>query len=172
MAFSICIVAFFAVSKLVKAITAKCCVPIVSKVSIINLLPLFSNASLFSLPENCLTKEVSLNGQGLNIFGCLIVNCSTEGAFQIFVFTKICNFEKPKQLIMSKAEYLELASSRYDKFQELNKIDNFYDYEVQFVNILNDLGREILEKNLGALVKDKRKKKPYDFGLSNNQQQS
>ena len=73
---------------------------------------------------------------------------------------------------MSKAEYLELASSRYDKFQELNKIDNFYDYEVQFVNILNDLGREILEKNLGALVKDKRKKKPYDFGLSNNQQQS
>lgn len=73
---------------------------------------------------------------------------------------------------MSKAEYLELASSRYDKFQELNKIDNFYDYEVQFVNILNDLGREILEKNLGALVKDKRKKKPYDFGLSNHQQQS
>jgi hypothetical protein len=73
---------------------------------------------------------------------------------------------------MSKAEYLELASSRYDQFQELNKIDNFYDYEVQFVNILNDLGREILEKNLGELVKDKRKKKPYDFGFSNNQQQS
>lgn len=73
---------------------------------------------------------------------------------------------------MSKAEYLELASSRYDKFQELNKIDNFYDYEVQFVNILNDLGREILETNLGALVKDKRKKKPYDPGSGNHQQQS
>lgn len=72
---------------------------------------------------------------------------------------------------MSKAEYLELASSRYDQFQELNKIDNFYDYEVQFVNVLNDLGREILEKNLGELVKDKRKKKPYDVGLCNDQQQ-
>ncbi len=70
---------------------------------------------------------------------------------------------------MSKAEYLQLASSRYDKFQELNKIDNFYDYEVQFVNILNDLGREILEKNLGELVKDKRKKKPYHPGLCNDQ---
>ncbi len=69
---------------------------------------------------------------------------------------------------MSKAEYLELASQRYDKFQELNKIDNFYDYEVQFVNILNDLGREILERNLSTLVKDKRKKKPHDSGLCNH----
>ncbi len=62
---------------------------------------------------------------------------------------------------MTKAEYLELASQRYDKFKELNKIDNFYNYEVEFVNILNDLGREILEKNLGTLAKDKRKKKPH-----------
>ncbi len=73
---------------------------------------------------------------------------------------------------MTKAEYLELASRRYDKFAELNKIDNFYDYEVKFVNILNDLGREILEKNLGDIVKDKRKKKPYNPGLCNDQQQS
>lgn len=72
---------------------------------------------------------------------------------------------------MTKAEYLELASKRYDKFRELNKIDNFYDYEVQFVNILNELGREILEKNLGTLVQDKRKKKPHNPGLCNNKQQ-
>lgn len=73
---------------------------------------------------------------------------------------------------MTKAEYLELASQRYDEFQELNKIDNFYDYEVKFVNILNDLGREIIEKNLGDIVKDKRKKKPHYSGLCNDQQQS
>ena len=73
---------------------------------------------------------------------------------------------------MTKSEYLEIAAQRYDEFQGLNKIDNFYDYEKEFVNILNGLGREVLEKNLGALVKDKRKKKPYDTGSGNDQQQS
>lgn len=77
--------------------------------------------------------------------------------------------EKPKQFTMTRSEYLELASQRYDKFRELNKIDNFYDYEVEFVKILNDLGREVLEKNLSTLVKDKRKKKPHDFGVCNYQ---
>ncbi len=71
--------------------------------------------------------------------------------------------EKPKPSTMTRSEYLDLASQRYDKFRELNKIDNFYDYEVEFVKILNDLGREILEKNLSTLVKDKRKKKPHDL---------
>ena len=69
---------------------------------------------------------------------------------------------------MTKAEYLEIASERYDKLQKLNKIDNFYDYEVAFVKILNDLGRELLGKNLGTLVKDKRKKKPYNLGSGNH----
>jgi hypothetical protein len=73
---------------------------------------------------------------------------------------------------MTKAEYLELAAQRYDEFQKLNKIDNFYDYEVAFVKILDDLGRELLEKNLGELVKDKRKKKPHHTGIYNNKQQS
>ena len=71
---------------------------------------------------------------------------------------------------MTKAEYLELAAQRYDEFQKLNKIDNFYDYEVAFVKILDDLGREILEKNLGELVKDKRKKKPYHPRIYNHKQ--
>ena len=72
---------------------------------------------------------------------------------------------------MTKAEYLEIAAQRYEEFQELNKIDNFYDYEKEFVTILNGLGREVLEKNLGALVRDKRKKKPYDTGPCNDEQQ-
>jgi uncharacterized membrane protein len=69
---------------------------------------------------------------------------------------------------MTKAEYLEIASRRYDELQALNKLNNFYDYERQFVSILNDLGREILEKNLGALSKDKRKKKTHDTWLCNH----
>ena len=66
---------------------------------------------------------------------------------------------------MEKAEYLELAARRYDEFKELNKLDNFYDYEKQFVEILHELGREVLQKNLGPLSDDKRKKKPHDSGL-------
>lgn len=71
---------------------------------------------------------------------------------------------------MTKAEYLESASSSYDALQALNKIDNFYDYEKGFVGIWRELGREVLEKNLGELVKDKRKKKPHDTGSCNDQQ--
>ena len=70
---------------------------------------------------------------------------------------------------MTKAEYLEAAARRYDELQALNKIDNFYDYEKEFVNIWQDLGREVLENNLGGLVKDKRKKKPYNTGSCNDQ---
>lgn len=70
---------------------------------------------------------------------------------------------------MTKAEYLEAAAKRYDELQALNKIDNFYDYEKEFVSIWQDLGREVLENNLGELVKDKRKKKPYNTGFCNHQ---
>lgn len=70
---------------------------------------------------------------------------------------------------MTKAEYLEAAAKRYDELQSLNKINNFYDYEKEFVHIWQELGREVLEKNLGELVKDKRKKKPHYAGSCNNQ---
>lgn len=72
---------------------------------------------------------------------------------------------------MTKQEFLDAAAYRYDELQALNKITDFYDYEVEFVNIWRDLGREVLEKNIGELSKDKRKKKPHDAGLCNNQQQ-
>jgi hypothetical protein len=69
---------------------------------------------------------------------------------------------------MTKEEFLQLAGNRYDELQSLNKIDNFYDYEKGFVGIWQSLGRSVLEKNLGALPNDKRKKKPYDSGSDNN----
>lgn len=60
---------------------------------------------------------------------------------------------------MTKEEYLAIAAAWYDQFVALNRKDNFYDYEKEFVSILNDLGQEVLEKNLRELSKDKRKKK-------------
>lgn len=60
---------------------------------------------------------------------------------------------------MTKEEYLSMASKRYDELQALNKIDNFYDYESEFAKIMNELCREVLEKNLSELPADRRKKK-------------
>jgi hypothetical protein len=60
---------------------------------------------------------------------------------------------------MTKEEYLTLAAKRYDAFEALNQLDNFYDYEKEFVSILEDFGRELLQNNIGELPSDKRKKK-------------
>ena len=63
---------------------------------------------------------------------------------------------------MTKEEFMALAAQRYDELQALNKVDNFYDYEKEFVSIWKDLGREVLEKNISELPGDKRKKKDAD----------
>ena len=60
---------------------------------------------------------------------------------------------------MTKEEYLELCSNHYDELKALNKIDNFYDYENEFVLIMRGLGKEVLEKQLSELPADRRKKK-------------
>ena len=60
---------------------------------------------------------------------------------------------------MTREEYLAIAGKRYDELQLLNKIDNFYDYEKDFSHIMNDMGKEILEKNLSDVPADRRKKK-------------
>ena len=66
---------------------------------------------------------------------------------------------------MTKEEFLALAARRYDELQALNKLNNFYDYEKQFVGIWKDLGREVLEQNIGELPRDKRKKKDTDHHI-------
>ena len=71
---------------------------------------------------------------------------------------------------MTKEEFLQIAGTRYDELQALNKIDNLYDYEKRFVSIWQSLGRSVLEKNIGELPNDKRKKKPYDSRTGDNQQ--
>ena len=69
---------------------------------------------------------------------------------------------------MTKEEFLQACESRYDELRSLGKLDNFYDYEKEFVSIWQDMGREVFEKNLGAVSRDKLKKKPHDSGLGDN----
>ena len=69
---------------------------------------------------------------------------------------------------MTRQEYLEAAEKRYDELQRLNLITDFYDYESEFVKIWQDLGREVLEKNISKPGNDKRKKKPHNPGLCNH----
>ena len=61
---------------------------------------------------------------------------------------------------MTKEELLQKVSERYDELQALNKLDNFYDYEKGFEDIWLELGKFVLEANIGTPPKDRRKKKP------------
>lgn len=61
---------------------------------------------------------------------------------------------------MEKEEFLALAASRYDALRELNKGKaSFYDLEVGFAKLWQELGREVLEKSIGTVPIDERKKK-------------
>jgi len=60
---------------------------------------------------------------------------------------------------MTKEEYMEAAGRRYDRLQALNDGRDFYDYEKEFINIWEDLGREVFEKNINTVSTDRRKKK-------------
>jgi hypothetical protein len=71
---------------------------------------------------------------------------------------------------MTKEEFLKLAANRYDSLQALNKLDNFYDYEKEFVGIWKDLGQQVLETNMGNFPKDRRKKKLHYSGTDRNKQ--
>lgn len=66
---------------------------------------------------------------------------------------------------MDKKEFLALAETRYEALRALNKLDNFYDYEKLFVDLWQEFGREVLEKNIGPVPKDRRKKKLHDPGI-------
>ena len=70
---------------------------------------------------------------------------------------------------MTKEQYVAACAVRYDQLQALNKLTDFYDYEVEFVKIWQDMGREVLENNISKLPNDKRKKKPHDAGSCNDQ---
>lgn len=60
---------------------------------------------------------------------------------------------------MTKDDFLALAESRYDDLQRLNtEQTHFYDYEKGFAELWTELGRAVLEGNLGELPESRRKK--------------
>lgn len=60
---------------------------------------------------------------------------------------------------MTKDEFLALAASRYDDLRRLNEEQpSFYQYEEAFAQLWTELGREVLEGNLGELPTSARKK--------------
>ena len=66
---------------------------------------------------------------------------------------------------MTKEEYIALACEKYDALQKLNEHLNFYDYEKTFDELWTALGRTILERNIGAIPKDHRKKTLSEPGM-------
>jgi len=60
---------------------------------------------------------------------------------------------------MTKEEYLEIASRHWDSIDSLKEKENFYDYEATLDGIMVSLGRDVLEKSLGSLSSNRRKKK-------------
>lgn len=65
---------------------------------------------------------------------------------------------------MKKEKFLALAEQRYDALRSLNQVGNFYDYEKQFVKLWQELGRDVLEKNIGVVPMDRRKKNLTTLG--------
>lgn len=64
-----------------------------------------------------------------------------------------------RPLSMSKEEFLALAEQKYHALQQLKDKPTLYDYEKSFDEIWQDLGRQVLEKNLSDVPTDRRKKK-------------
>ena len=66
---------------------------------------------------------------------------------------------------MTKEEYLSLASEKYEALQTLNTNLNFYDYEKTFDELWTELGRAVLERNIGKIPNDHRKKTISEAGM-------
>jgi len=60
---------------------------------------------------------------------------------------------------MTKEEYLKLAASHWDKLEELEKEDNFYDYEKKFDSLMVEFSHQLLNEQLKGVGSDRRQKK-------------
>ena len=63
---------------------------------------------------------------------------------------------------MTKDQFLAIAGEKYEKLQELNQINDFYDCEKVFDTIWLEFGRQSLEKNVGEVPQNHQKKTLYE----------
>ena len=74
---------------------------------------------------------------------------------------------------MTKEQLIASVSAHYEELDALNKIDNFYDYEGDFIKLWLNMGKEVLEKNISTLPGDRRKKNSKRFwGIDDSQKPS
>lgn len=71
---------------------------------------------------------------------------------------------------MIKEQLIASITAHYEELNALNKIDNFYDFENDFVKLWFKMGKEVLEKNIGTLSGDRRKKNFNRFGRADDSQ--
>ncbi|GAB3643064.1 hypothetical protein GCM10027423_37010 [Spirosoma arcticum] len=62
-------------------------------------------------------------------------------------------------LTFTEEEYMALAHQKYQQLKALKAKPTFYDYEKLFEKIWLDLGRQVLEKSVGQVPSERRKKK-------------
>ena len=67
---------------------------------------------------------------------------------------------------MKKDEFLAIASEQYEALAKLNEQSSFYDYEKGFDELWTELGRQVLESNIGGVPKDHRKKTSYEVDVA------
>jgi len=61
---------------------------------------------------------------------------------------------------MTKEEYIAICLSKWEDMSKINSCDNLYDLELELRHVINDMGRNLLEKQIGEVPIDRRKKKP------------
>ena len=60
---------------------------------------------------------------------------------------------------MTKEEYMAICGSNWEKMEEIDSCDNLYDIEKGLHTVCDSLGRDFLEKQIGEVPFDRRKKK-------------
>ena len=61
-------------------------------------------------------------------------------------------------MMMTKADYLTLAETRFEALCALERPADFYTFEKEFNQVWVGLGRQVLEQTVGPVPADKRKK--------------
>lgn len=61
-------------------------------------------------------------------------------------------------VMMTKADYLALAETRFEALCALERHADFYTFEKEFDQVWTGLGRQVLEQTVGPVPADKRKK--------------